>query len=287
MKADLNESFFRELLDELVEAIGKYCFPGGEVEVKGLPHDSLDDLLRKHDRRDTGEFSEFWVCLDTVYAKVDREEEEGYRFSITRHVDENWDDIDDRWPRPEDEERSIHEQVAECISKLNTISRSRQRVDPVVIDDGIFDGKTIIFLLNEFAGYNRFVDSVRLGVAKFQGLSAISDWKASDRDGKVRRVSFVGASKFCPPIRDWICERDFFPRVLYSGKVIGEKVGELPQPELIGERQIPVRAQYLHDWGDIEGWASLRKGRPRFTYEALGLSITLWGRIQALRKEPI
>ncbi len=287
LEAVLNESFFQELLNDLVRAIGKYCFPEGEVKVKDLPHSSFDDLLRKHDRKATGKFSEFWLCLDSVYPELDCGKEESYPFSITRYVDATLDDIDDRGPRPEDKGESIHEQIAECIVKLNRISGSRESVDPVIIDDGTFDGKTIITILNEFAKDNRFIDSVRLGVAKLGGLFAITDWNATDKNGRIHRVSFVGATKFCPPIYDWVCERDFFPGILYSGKVIGEKIGELLQPRRVGERQTPVRAQYLYGWGNIEGWARLSKGNPRFTYEALGLSITLWERIQALTEKPI
>ncbi len=286
LKIDLNESFFKELFEELGQMIRTHCLAGEEVELVALPYDSFTDLLYKHDRTDKDKSTEYWICLDTVYAKFDREEEV-YRLSISRYVDDDWNYIDERGPRPEDGEMSISERIVQCVSKFRKNLKLGKELYPVIIDDGTFDGKTVIAVLSELAKNNIYVDSVRLGVSKLEGLFRICAWNIADEDQRVHRVRFLGVSKICPSLRAWIHERDLFPGILYAGKAIGENKDGLISAKRVGERRQPIRTQYLRGWGNMERWTLLPKGHDRFTYEVLGLSLKLWQRIQALRRKPI
>ena len=79
---------------------------------------------------------------------------------------------------------------------------------------------------------------------------------------------------------DWVCERDFFPGVPLGGKVIAQMTSKGYDALRVGDDSIPVRAQYLQDWGHVTAWASLHHGLNSFTLEAIHLSIELWERIE-------
>lgn len=292
---DLEDSFFEDLFENLAQALRKYCFADGTKEVKNLKTDAFNDLLEKHDGLNDGdEPREFWVSLDEVYVTPEVELESKRNISVTRYVN----CADGKWkligygPRPEDEatdrtkDWSLQAQVQSCIDLCSAICQkySKDKLNMFLVDDGTFDGGTIEDLLTRFArgGYN--IESVRLGVATTEGVEKIAAWRwppEPTADRAQHTVPFIGASKLCPPILDWVCERDFFPGVLYSGKVVGEKYGEDDvRPLLVGEKRIPVRAQYLYGWGDDYHWATLHQGGKEFTLEALKLSKELWKHLQ-------
>lgn len=139
-------------------------------------------------------------------------------------------------------------------------------------------------MLKAFDGHKRRVNMIRLGVSKFQGYLQIASWSGTGGDGKpykaARGVAYEGAD-----IYDWVYERDFFPGVPLSGRVVGKKAqGQLvPLKVPAGEIQIPVRAQYLEDWGHVTKWASLKRNLNKFRFEALTLWIVLWQQIERAR----
>ena len=316
--AMLPESFFQNIFNKLIECLRKYCFSEQEIEVMPLQLNTFDDLLRKHDaipvldellhksaeipalgtalrRLDTllhkhtevPTLKEFWVSLDDVYPKPLEQSESKYNMSVTRYVSTSYEKLG-HGPRPENNEKSLKSQVRECVN----IWEKTKKLPIVLVDDGTFDGDTVEEVLNEFARQEVFINSVRLGVAKRVGIEKIANWSFDEemQGGKTRthKVNFIGASKLCPPIYDWICERDFFPGVLYAGKVIARREGNEIKPLLVGKQNIPVRAQYLYDWGEVWKWASIEEGKSRpFTAEVLKLSIELWEKLEKLRGRTI
>jgi hypothetical protein len=261
-------------------------FCNKNIEVIGLDTEAFDDLLTKRDHPNSEFFREFWVSLDDVYPQPTEACESKYNISITRYVRTNWEDIDKnndrddmgRGPRPESESSSVDDQVRDCVNEYHRTLRERglkkKDFPLVLIDDGTFNGKTIIRVLKRFAIQGESFTAVRLGVAHYNGIDAIAEWSEADVINKaIYRVPFIGASKLCPPLKDWVCERDFFPGVLYGGRVVGEdKQGHLVPLRVDG---LPVRTQYLYGWGKPI-WASIEEGEIDFTIKALQLSIELW-----------
>src|SRR5947209_12525836 len=279
----LDKEFFLRLLDSLTKSIKEYCFSKKNVEVVGLDTEAFNDLLMKRDHPSNKKFKEFWVALDDVYPRPREECESKYNISITRYItqdmeeflkDRSGNDREDmgRGPRPEGHAPPLDDQVRECVNQyhktLKKRSLSKDEFPLVLIAAGTWDGKTIISILNKFAAQGETLRAVRLGVAHTKGITRISEWSKPNRENRTSyRVPFIGASKLCPPLEDWVCERDFFPGVLYGGRVVGkiDSKGNLLPLKVKG---LPVRAQYLHEWGKPE-WASIREGGEHLTITAL------------------
>ena len=286
-----DEKFFDGILAELRGVLQRRCFPPEKMNVVTLRHGAFDDLLQKPMTRRSTRTDEIWITLDDVYPRPQAETESKFNLSITRYVDREGKDLEQHGPRPElTTEHRLAIAIRECASKLP--DDSPDRLPLVLVDDGTFKGHTITDVLNEFATLGVFIERVRLGVARNDGVTHIAGW-AKEANGKHRQVSFIGASKLCPPINDWICERDFFPGVLYAGKVVatvepqrngGSKTGgrrPVARPLRIGKVSKPVRAQYLYDWGNPSEWAGIPEDSARsFTYDVLGITIRLWERIE-------
>lgn len=289
----LERRFFDDLLERLTRALKSCCFADKNIEVVGLDTEAFDDLLKKRDHPNEPEFKEFWVSLDDVYAQPTGTCESKYNISITRYVAGNLSDKG-RGPRPEIEKPSLDgqvlsldDQVLKCVLEyrgvLDKRGLDRNRFPLVLVDDGTFKGKTITTILKKFADQHESFRAVRLGVARSEGIKEISEWSETDtEDGRIHRVPFIGASKLCPPLIDWVCERDFFPGVLYGGRVVVSRTNLKP----LRVSGLPVRAQYLYLWGE-PGWASIESGKTDFTIMALRLSIELWDYLETVLKRRI
>jgi hypothetical protein len=300
--------FFENILKKLADALREHCFDEKKIEVVTLQRSAFADLLRKNDTvyderlqaNDPNRTpSEFWVCLDDVYLTPLHDKDAAkYNLSITRYVDPagkstgQLNHLIGHGSRPEGIARTLHFQVRECINKWED-TKDKYRIEDlpiVLVDDGTFTGETVCHVLTEFAKLGVIINSVRLGVAKRKAIEMIANWTPppnvdyGDKGEGMDRVYFIGASKLCPPIKDWVCERDFFPGVLYAGKVVARrgKDGSV-QPLRVGLNQIPVRAQYLYGWGHPHQWASIEEDVAEpFTAVALELSIQLWTQLEKL-----
>ena len=115
------------------------------------------------------------------------------------------------------------------------------------------EGMTVVTLLNEAAKNNLYIEHVRLGIGRLEGLFRISAWNLVDEEGKNRRVRFLGVSNLCPTYYARNSERDFFPGFLYAGKVIGERRDGILYPIVVGEQKKPVRAQCLNLARELRG----------------------------------
>lgn len=302
----LKESdFFGSLLNQLEAALGS-SFDQVQTKVVTLQRSVFDDLLKKRDliSDDRGKIvpgkapSEFWVALDNVYPTplLDKDPAK-YNMSITRYVDSNgkpFEDEEGHGSRPEDGETNLHHQVNECVNKWDdAVEKYGKKLPIILVDDGTFTGETICQVLTEFAKQEVIINSVRLGVAKSEGIDRIASWSPPPVSPGGKRglegVYFIGASKLCPPLKDWICERDFFPGVLYAGRVVARKDDDgIVRPLRVGTRRIPVRSQYLYEWGNPYTWASITEEKQRsFTLAALKLSIELWTELEALARRTI
>lgn len=280
LKSHFNGSFYDELMEEVVHLMRTHCLNDEDVDIVPLSNDSFSDML--HKRVTKGKSGgEFWICLDNVYTRFECEQA-AYPVNITLYLDEHLDSLEERGPRPEDGDTSLAGQIAECADMYNKCRESGEVLNPVVVDDNTFSGMTVVTVLREAANRNLYVEHVRLGIGRLEGLLRIGAWNTVDKQGTGRRVRFLGVSKLSPGYYARNSERDFFPGILYAGKVIGEKRDGMLHPVMVGEQKKPVRAQCLYGWGDTTRWTMLRHGLVPFTCGMLGLSLRIWERLQEL-----
>lgn len=277
--------FFNGIMEKLCASLQTHCFPHDEadpdknVKVENLPLDSFADILNRKRSKDAKRYNEFWVSLDWVYANVGEQEKDGFNISVTRFVDSDEKELK-RGTRPEKIERfgSVREQIDRCVEIYRELSKTKER-KVVLVDDGTFTGRTVVKILKLLAEQGVFVDSIRLGVAKPAAVNVIADWK-DEKTG--RGISFLSCLKLCPPVKDWVAERDFFPGVPLSGRVVGTMVNGTPVATRTNPLQKPVRKSYLAGWGNMQNWAAIDTGKDAFTIAALDLSIQLWEEIERL-----
>ncbi len=288
--AILDPVFFNSVLERLAESLRTRCFSDGTMAVDAKARHEFDYTLRR--TRGTPSKDEIWICLDDPMLM--QETERSFSLSITRCVSPDWSDLG-RGSRPgmpgigEAETRSVETQVSDCVDRMcawEDLSTSSL----VLVDDGAFDGHTIVMVMNEFAKYGFFFQRVNLGIATRRGEETIQAWdwpKSNEYPYATKKAPYVtneipytGSAVKAPDIKEWVCERDFFPGVPLGGKVIADPASGQRRPSPLLVRGIPVRAQYLQDWGDIVNWASLTQGLNWFTLDILELSIDLWETIE-------
>lgn len=273
--------FYKAIMSSLCDALQRFCFPNGDVKVIDVPRASFADILERGRSYDANLLNEFWVSLDHVYSNVDEKDQNGYEISITRFVDEDGVELR-RGPRPESNFDTIREQVLACARCWRDASKDGPR--PVVlVDDGTFTGETITTILEELAHEKMYVESVRLGVANPWAINKIAGWVHQTGHS----VRFLGCLKLCPPVFDWVAERDFFAGVPLSGRVVGHIENDVVRPHRAEPSGKPFRKPYLAGWGRLGDWAHIEKGKDRFTRAALDLSITLWEELERLWEQKI
>lgn len=297
-----DSGLFEQLLEGLKFALEEHCFDTETIAVCTLQRSIFDDLLMKRDTvcdaqgiiDERKKPKEFWVALDDVYPTPLHDKDPAkYNMSITRYVTSAGKPFEgeaSHGPRPERGEKNLLRQVRECVDRWEDAKAkyNDKNLQIVLVDDGTFSGETICQVLTEFAEQHVFINSVRLGVAKRKGIDRIASWTPpphiAPKKGELDRVYYIGASKLCPPIKDWVCERDFFPGVMYGGKVVARRHEDgTVRPLRVGEKRIPVRSQYLYGWGNPGLWASIPEDAQRpFTVAALKLSIILWTKLEQL-----
>jgi hypothetical protein len=278
---DPKGAFYDETMASLCNALQRYCFRESDVKVIDVPRASFADILERGRSYDADLRKEFWVSLDHVYADVGEKGKDGFEISITRFVDKDDAELP-RGPRPESNFDTITGQVFACAQTWREASESGPR--PVVlVDDGTFTGETITTILEELANHDMYVDSIRLGVANPKAINYIARWL--HKTG--HQVRFLGCLKLCPPVFDWVAERDFFPGVPLSGRVVGHFEKGVVRPYRAHSSGKPFRKPYLSGWGRLEDWAKITKGKDEFTIAALDLSIKLWLELERLWEQEI
>lgn len=281
-----SKEFFRnEIMEDLRKTLQNNCFAESDILVYPLDMDSLSDILR---RPDSAHGKEYWICLDEVFPKHCGAGAYDFCLSVSRVIDEDGNDLG-RTARSESPYDSLDEQISKCAQHYRTTVRN-DKCPVVLVDDGTFDGNTVVTVLDGLAREGVFVETVKLGVAKQKGIRNIVSWRhvfSKREKAQAHQVRFLGCSKLCPPIFDWICERDFFPGVPFGGRALGELKGARLVPVRLQPGNKSVRQAYLDGWGCPREWAGLKKGIKKFTREALGVSIKLWEHLENLWSEQI
>ncbi len=195
------------------------------------------------------------ISLDRVY--TDR----GHYFRWTRIADSQKTPIGHGSRSGE----SISDQIERIVQQLPP----GQHIQ--LVDDVVFSGDNIIDVVKLFnqAGVKvgRIVAAVSIGDGKENILTSCSE----DNPGlKIHSAIHLGN------VIDEVCERDFYPGVPLSGRLVGRMINGEPVPD------VPeMGASYVHPFGDVEKWASIPPEKVReWSLFCLHQSIDLWRTIQ-------
>ncbi len=277
----LSDEYFRLLFRKLSTSLEKHCFRDTEVRVEPKDHREVDGQLRKD-----WQVHEFWICLDEVYPVLAPDAPDRAYISITRYVDTDWNSFGFRGPRPTRrydngplvEELPLEEQARRCAAQASDFCWRREDAVVALVDDGWYEGKTLLKVLNLLEKYECKAKYIRVGIRREIEEDPVF------REIRARGIQIKPSTSFTD-LYDWVCERDFFPGVPLGGKVVSTRLPDGSGRALLVDpegRRIPVRAQYLQDWGHITEWAGILRGLNSFTLEALRLSLDLWRNVEAV-----
>jgi len=126
-----------------------------------------------------------------------------------------------------------------------------------LVDDVVFSGNGISEIIDLLSKQGVKVRSVVAGIAVGNGFQHL----------RVRKIEIYSV-KFYPAVVDEICERDFYPGVPMSGR-------------LVTGTNINTGASYLLPFGKPEEWASIPKHEIKeFSSFCIQQSIKLWQKIE-------
>ncbi len=194
------------------------------------------------------------VSLDRVYTNPKQSNLVGF-LDATRTVDSN---LDSTGLGSRALEISLNRQVAQLANSQNgkTIA---------LADDVIFEGKTMLQLVQMLKSKNVVVDTVLAGIA-------VKDGKELLEQNGIRVNSLITYDQ----VIDEICERDFLVGSPYSGRSV------------VNGKGIVEGAPYLYPFGKPVEWASIPSEEAlNFSLFALSQSLALWSRIEKLSNKEI
>lgn len=124
----------------------------------------------------------------------------------------------------------------------------------ILVDDVLFSGKMVVEIIESFKGMGVDVPAVVIGITIGEGV----------RQVKKMTSSRVFSVRYYRKVIDEICERDFYPGVPLSGRLV------------VGSR-IETGAPYLLPFGKPYEWASIPKEKEKeFSVFCLNQTIKLW-----------
>lgn len=162
----------------------------------------------------------------------------GFTLQVNRLIDFNGNSIG-LGPRPGNP--SIHDQILAIKNKAHD--------QPIIIvEDGIFSGETMLFVIDQLRAHNVKVSAMIVG---FTFPSSVKTVQAIREAG----IEFVSIEEF-KNLFDWVPDHDFFPFVPSNGKVVGipVKKGYLP---FYSFDQASYSVPYLYNFCPINNWASI------------------------------
>ncbi len=248
------QAFFRDMHTRALSIL-KIAL-GQEVMVVSLQAESLvdgvADIIREMEKVPV-------VTMDPLLFNMPAENRPLFAFQSTRlseHRDGQWRKLDEG-PRPY---FPPLEKQAASIARSIKDHCDTDRI--IVVDDGCYEGdslKKCVQLLTQ-AGLQVIGAAVGFHKKKEELLGFTFPFRAF--------LTYPEAD-----IKDWICERDFFPGVPYGGRTIRTN-GEVTAP-------FEIAAHYLHNFGDVEEWASIPTNKAiAFSDAMIQLSCRIFDEIQ-------
>lgn len=173
-------------------------------------------------------------------------------------------------PRPGS--HSIHEQVV-------AIKKAAENQPVVIVEDGMFHGETMEFIIEELVKHGVKVASVVVGFTFPESQPTIK----SILD---RGIAFHSIEEF-HNLLDWVPDHDFFPFVPSNGKVVGMKIKGDYLP-FYSVDQASLSIPYLYGFCDMPKWTSLGNEPARvFTTACIRAAISLFMELEKLTGKEI
>lgn len=164
---------------------------------------------------------------------------------------------------------SIDEQIVE-------LRRSLDSLYVIVVDDGIYTGDTMQWVLRKLRQHNIDVKAIVVGV-QVKHPGQVVDYGINGN--YIRTVETYSSSR---PVLDWVCERDFFVGTPLGGRTLKGKEGYSKDGKTIATGAFyPVRQQWLADW------ASISDPDGEFGRFCLDRSDALFSEIEKLSGRPV
>lgn len=228
-----SKKFFKELRKEMQEYLEKIFGIGNIDMVSSRELKNGMKKLIKQTRLPA-------VSMDLVYIQTNPE------IQVSRMIDEFLDDCS---IGPRFNALSISEQLLKIKEKHNEI---------VLVDDVVFSGEVITKIILSLKAINIKVPKIVAGIIIGQGAKKIK--KETDVE--------ILTNRYYKEVIDEICERDFYPGISLSGRlVVGSK--------------IETGAPYLLPFGKPHEWASIPKEKEKeFSIFCLNQTIKLWEAIE-------
>lgn len=153
--------------------------------------------------------------------------------------------------------------------------RSRVHEEPVVIvEDGMFHGETMEYIIGKLNKYGVKVSAVVVGFT-FPESQPVID-RLSDQG-----VKFISIEEFSN-LLDWVPDHDFFPFVPSNGKVVGLSVKGENLPFYTHD-QASYSIPYLYGFCPMKEWTSLEEEpAKRFTTFCIHAGIHLFEELESM-----
>lgn len=161
--------------------------------------------------------------------------------------------------------------------QLNSIASIADGNPVVLVEDGIFTGSTICFLMDEFAARRIRVTSI---------IAGLSFPKAKDRIRKKYGTDVVTIKEVGVPF-EWMPDHDFIPFAPNCDRVFGGKFGKEILPYYTHEG-VSYSFPYVLPFGNPVEWASLPKDHAvSFSLYCLQTALELFRRIDEMNGKSV
>lgn len=240
-----NDAYFQGMLKDLEATLSQYF-----AKVDIVPEDFLRQGLNGLIKRSRVPV----VSLDRVYINPKQSNLVGF-LDATRTVDSN---LSSTGLGSRASEITLERQIGKLAAR-----QSGKAI--ALADDVIFEGKTMLQLVQKLRNKGVAVDAILAGICIREGKELL------ERNG-VRVESLI----LYDQVIDEICERDFVVGCPYSGRSV------------VNGKGIIEGAPYLYPFGKPIEWASIpQEEAVNFSLFALSQSLQLWAKIEKLSRQSI
>lgn len=164
---------------------------------------------------------------------------------------------------------SIDEQIHQLIREMTSYH-------VIVVDDGIWTGDSMRWILQRLQEHSVVVEAVVVGIHVKQPGHAVDHEIPA---GKVRAVQTYTKTR---PVLDWVCERDFFVGVPLGGRtIVDHQSDSCPHDWQSVGAFYSTKAEWLKDW------ASINRNPFTFMRFCLERSIAMFTEIEKLSHMPV
>jgi hypothetical protein len=226
-----HDQFTRDLQSEIVDSI-QTALP--EVHVEGIYMADLADEVIGSSVKMTSVLDDPLVvssCPEIAYPAG------GEELQINRLINIKGDQIG-LGPRPG--YPSLDKQITAIRQKADTR-------DIVIVEDGIFTGGTVRYIIQKFNEAHVRVKGVITG---FNCAEHDTSWFDSNGYDLITTKSY-------PKIHDWVPDHDFIPFIPGNGKVLGTDIGSDNFYPFYDHRRATYSVPYIRPFGLTEKWAGI------------------------------